>query len=171
MKKVLCKLDHFIEIIQNYILILTGTAVTLMILINALFRFLAIDWFGSEELTLFVAFWLYFTGSACASREGSHISADMLGLFTKNQVFLRVIAILKNAVGLVMAAVFTLWTFEFVMWQNQLGAASAVYKLPVLISLIPILIAFALWTVYLLRDLLRCFVEKPEDIKKGAEPL
>lgn len=139
--------------VQDWILIITGTAVGLMILVNALFRFLRIDWFGSEELTLFVAFWLYFTGAAYASRENTHISADMLSLFTSNVKVRAVADIVKNTIGAVMAAVFTYWCFNYVSWQANLGAKSAVYKLPIIISTIPILICFLLWTLYLVRDL------------------
>ena len=168
MVKLLRSLDRFIEKLQNWILLLTGTAITMMILVNALFRFLKVDWFGSEDLILFVAFWLYFTGSACASREGTQISADMLTLFVKNPAVLRAISVVKDLVSLIMAAVFTGWAVRFVRWQYQLNATSAVYKLPTIISLIPILICFALWTVYLLRDLLRSFT-KGEEPREGAE--
>ena len=54
--KVLKKIDGALEWIQDWILVITGTAVGLMILVNALFRIIKVDWFGSEELTLFVAF-------------------------------------------------------------------------------------------------------------------
>lgn len=168
MVKLLCTLDRFIEKIQNWVLLLTGTAITLMILVNALFRFLKIDWFGSEELILFVAFWMYFTGSACASRERSQISADMLTLFIKNPAALRAVSVVKDVISLAMSAVFTGWAIQFVQWQYRLKATSAVYKLPTLISLIPILICFTLWTVYLVRDLLRNFV-KGERPQEGVE--
>lgn len=151
--KFLKKADSFLQRIQNWILILTGTAVGLMILVNASFRFLRIDWFGSEELTLFVAFWLYFMGAACASRENTHISADMLSLFTSNVKIRAVADIVKNAIGAIMSAVFTYWCFNYVSWQAALGARSPVYKLPVIISTIPILVCFLLWTIYLIRDL------------------
>lgn len=169
MKNALQKIDSIIEKIQNFILIITGTGVTLMILVNALFRFLAVDWFGSEELTLFVAFWLYFTGSACAAREDTHISADMLSLFIKRKDFLRIFKIAKNVIGMVMSAVFAAWACQFVMWQYGLGSVSAVYKLPVVITQIPIFLTFALWTIYLLRDLLRCFAQNDENSSKGVE--
>ena len=81
---ILKKIDGMLEWVQNWILIITGTLVGAMILVNAVCRFLVIDWFGSEELTMFVAFWLYFTGAAAASRDRTHISADMMGLFTNN---------------------------------------------------------------------------------------
>lgn len=151
--KILKKLDHMLEWVQDWILIITGTAVGLMILVNAAFRFLRIDWFGSEELTLFVAFWLYFMGAACAARENTHISADMLSLFTSNIRIRAVADIIKNTIGAAMSAVFTGWCFNYVLWQAQLGAKSAVYKLPVIISTIPILLCFFLWTLYLIRDL------------------
>ena len=72
------KVDRLLESLEGWILVLTGTAVGVMILANAIFRFLRVDWFGSEELTMFVAFWLYFVGAACASRDDTHISADMV---------------------------------------------------------------------------------------------
>lgn len=154
---VLKKIDHYLEMVQDWILIITGTAVGLMIIVNAAFRFLRIDWFGSEELTLFVAFWLYFMGAACASRENTHISADMLSLFTNNVKVRAVADIVKNLIGAGMSAVFTYWCFNYVTWQAQLGAKSSVYKMPVIISTIPILLCFFLWTLYLIRDLVHAF--------------
>ena len=110
--KLLKKADQALNRVQNWILVITGTAITAMILVNAACRFLQIDWFGSEELTMFVAFWLYFVGSACASREDTHISAAR-------------------------------------------RAQAPAYKLPIVISTIPILLSFALWVLYLIRDLMR----------------
>ena len=56
-----------------------------------------------------------------------------------------------------MSAVFTYWCFNYVTWQAQLGAKSSVYKMPVIISTIPILLCFFLWTLYLIRDLVHAF--------------
>lgn len=163
--KIIRKLDDLLKWVQNWILVITGTAVGIMIIVNAAFRFLAIDWFGSEELTLFVAFWLYFMGAACASREGTHICADMIALFTDNVKILSVVGVIKNLVGLAMSVTFTVWCAQYVAWQAGLGAKSVVYKLPVIISTIPILICFVLWSLYLLRDLIisaRSFTAKKE---------
>lgn len=153
--KLLKKADQVLNRVQNWILVITGTAITAMILVNAACRFLKIDWFGSEELTMFVAFWLYFVGAACASREDTHISADMLALFTEDPKARAVAGIVKNVISVVMCAVFTYWCFNYVSWQMNLGAKSSAYKLPVVISTIPILLSFALWVLYLVRDLAR----------------
>ena len=153
--KLLKKADQALNRVQNWILVITGTAITAMILVNAACRFLQIDWFGSEELTMFVAFWLYFVGSACASREDTHISADMLALFTEDPKARAVAGIVKNVISVVMCAVFTYWCFNYVSWQMSLGAKSSAYKLPIVISTIPILLSFALWVLNLIRDLMR----------------
>lgn len=152
---ILKKLDRILNFVEEWILIVTGTAVGSMILINALCRFLKIDWFGSEELTLFVAFWLYFTGSACAARDNTHISADMLELFTSNQRIRAGVHILRNLISIAICTTFTGWCFNYVMWQIDLGAKSMAYKLPVVISTLPILLSFFLWCLYLIRDLIR----------------
>ncbi len=149
------KVDRLLESLEGWILVLTGTAVGVMILANAIFRFLRVDWFGSEELTMFVAFWLYFVGAACASRDDTHISADMVSLFTTNPKTRAIVSLVKNAVSLAISAVFTVWCFNYVTWQATMGAKSSVYKLPVIISTIPILFCFAMWTLYLIRDLFR----------------
>lgn len=164
--KLLKKLDSMLEWVQNWILIITGTAVGVMILVNAAFRLLRIDWFGSEELTLFVAFWLYFMGAACASRENTHISADMLSLFTNSPKVRAIVDVIKNIIGAGMSAVFTYWCFNYVTWQADMGAKSAVYKLPVIIATTPILICFFLWTLYLIRDLLKAI----KALSSGSAP-
>lgn len=152
---ILKKVDGLLEIVEGWILIITGTAVGVMILANAIFRFLRVDWFGSEELTMFVAFWLYFIGAACASRDDTHISADMVSLFTTNPKVRAIVNLIKNAISIAICSVFTVWCFNYVTWQATMGAKSSVYKLPVIISTIPILFCFGVWTLYLIRDLVR----------------
>ena len=152
---ILRKIDGFIEKVEGGILIIPGTAVGVMILANAIFRFLRVDWFGSEELTMFVAFWLYFVGAACASRDDTHISADMVSLFTSKPKVRATVNLVKTIIGLAICAVFTVWCFNYVAWQASMGAKSSVYKLPVIISTIPILFSFVMWTLYLIRDIVR----------------
>lgn len=154
MKVILKKMDHVFEVFEEYILLITGTAVTLMILASAVFRFIKFDWFGSEELTLIVGVWLYFVGSICAARNNTHICGDMLNMFITNKRVVFVFNVIRDAVSVAMAAVFTVWTFQFLTWQISLGASTAVYKLPNFISLIPIPLFFTFWVVYLVRNLI-----------------
>lgn len=168
MKSLLKKIDRLCELFEEYILLLTGTAVTMMILVNAAFRILQIDWFGAEELTLIVGVWLYFIGSIGAGRDNIHISGDMLNMFVKNKHITYWFNILRDLISVVMAAVFTAWTTEFLTWQIGLGAQTAVYKLPNFITLIPIPLFFAFWTIYLVRNLVIQIGNRP-NVNKGGE--
>lgn len=159
--KIFKKIDSFFEAIEEYILLITGTVVTLMILASAVFRFIKFDWFGSEELTLIVGVWLYFVGSICAARNNTHISGDMLNMFISNKQVVFLFNVIRDAVSIAMAAVFTVWTFQFLTWQISLGASTAVYKLPNFISLIPIPLFFAFWVVYLIRNLVILIQSRP----------
>jgi TRAP-type C4-dicarboxylate transport system permease small subunit len=169
MKTILKKIDRVFEIFEEYIMLITGTAVTMMILINALFRVIQVDWFGAEELTLIVGVWLYFVGSICAGRENIHISGDMLNMFISNKHVTYGFNILRDLVSLVMSGVFTVWTYQFLAWQISLGAQTAVYKVPNFISLIPIPLFFAFWTLYLLRNLVVQIGNKPGKTEEGGE--
>lgn len=167
--KVLKKIDRIFEVFEEYIMLITGTAVTMMILINALFRIIQVDWFGAEELTLIVGVWLYFVGSICAGRENVHISGDMLNMFISNKHVTYWFNILRDVISLVMSGVFTVWTTQFLTWQISLGAQTAVYKVPNFISLIPVPLFFAFWTIYLLRNLVLQICNRPDKEKKGGE--
>lgn len=167
MKALLKKIDKLCELFEEYILLITGTAVTMMILVNAAFRILEIDWFGAEELTLMVGVWLYFIGSIGAGRDNIHISGDMLNMFVKNKHVTYWFNALRDVISLVMSGVFTVWTLEFVTWQISLGARTAVYKLPNWIALIVIPVFFGFWTIYLLRNLIVHLSNRPA--KEGGE--
>lgn len=171
MKVILKKIDRVCEIFEEYILLITGTVVTMMILVNALFRVLQIDWFGAEELTLIVGVWLYFVGSICAGRDNTHISGDMLNMFISNKRAIYVCNIIRDLISTVMSGVFTVWTFQFLLWQIDLKAQTAVYKLPNFISLIPIPLFFFFWTVYLVRNLILQIRNKPVEAEEGGQGL
>ena len=154
MTTILKKIDHVFEVFEEYIMLITGTAVTLMILASALFRVIQYDWYGSEELTLIVGVWLYFVGSICAGRDNIHISGDMLNMFISNKKVMYVFNLIRDLISLAMSVMFTIWTYQFLEWQIGLAARTAVYKVPNWIQLLPIPIFFAFWDVYLLRNLI-----------------
>lgn len=149
------KIDSAVLWIENWILTITGVAVCLLIFVSALMRYiLKTDFYGSEELILFTAFWLYFIGSAVAAKKNTHINADMIGMFVHNEKVVEVFHIIKDIISLVMSVVATVWCYNYVVWSITMGAASNVFKLPVVIGQFPILISFFLWTIYLIRDVI-----------------
>lgn len=153
----LAKIDKILDVIYQYGMIITGTAVCLLVMINALLRYIfKLDFFGSEEITLFVAFWLYFIGSAAAARENTHINANMVTLITKNQKMIKLAELVKCVLSFIVCVMVTRWCVGYVWWSYRLNARSNVFRFPNAIAQLPIALSFALWCCYLLRDIICC---------------
>ena len=159
------KFDKIAEWIANWIVVLSGIAVCVLIFAGAVMRYiLHTDFYGSEELILLAAFWLYFMGSTLASKHNTHIKADMLDMFIKNRVALGVANIVKYVISLGMAAVASVWAIKYVQWNININMKSNVFRFPVYITVLPIAISFIAWTIYCLRDLIVCIKE----LKNGS---
>ena len=105
MKALLKLLDTITCKIQEYIMIITCVAVTVLIMVAAAMRYIFhYDFYGSEEIILFTAFWLYFTGSISSSRDDTHITANMVSMFTSNQKVIRAVEIVKSVICILIAA-------------------------------------------------------------------
>lgn len=125
---------------------------------------LGINFGGSEELVLFAAFWFYFTGSSLAYRDDSHINADMTSLLFKSEKAKKRMAVVKYAVSMVIAIVATAWAFQFVSWSFELWPTTPIYKLPLALSRLSIIVSFILMSIYVLIHLIRSVA-----ILKGGE--
>ena len=111
------------------------------------------DFYGSEELILLAAFWLYFIGSALAAKHGTQIKAEMLDMFVKNRVAHGIAAIARDIISLGMAIVASVWSIQYVLWNYNINMKSNVFRFPVYITVIPIAISFVMWSIYCVRDL------------------
>ena len=151
------KLDRYIEWTANWCVIFSSIAVCAMIFIGAIARYIFhSDFFGSEELILLAAFWLYFIGNALAAKHNTLIKAEMLDMFIKNKKILGLSNILKYLISLSVAAVASVWAIQYLMWNININMRSNVFRFPVYITVIPIAISFIAWTIYCFRDLILC---------------
>jgi TRAP-type C4-dicarboxylate transport system permease small subunit len=82
---------------------------------------------GLEETMLYPTLWLYMLGAVNASRENSHIRANVLEIFLKRPKQLLVLAILGEFLSLVIGAWLTYWAWDFTgySWKVWKGAYSA----------------------------------------------
>ena len=149
------RIDAIIEWVSNWILVITGVAVCILIFSGAVMRYVFhTDFYGSEELILVAAFWLYFVGSAMAAKHDTQIKAEMLDMFVKNKTILEIARITKCIINLAMAVIATVWSVQYVLWNTTMHVKSNVFRFPVVYSVLPIAISFSLWTLYCLRDLI-----------------
>ena len=148
------KLDEIAEWIGNWIVVISGVAVCGLIFAGAVMRYiLHTDFYGSEELILLAAFWLYFIGSALAAKHGTQIKAEMLDMFVKNKVVHGIAAIVRDIICLAMAVLASVWSTQYVIWNYNINMRSNVFRFPVYITIIPIAISFIMWSIYCVRNL------------------
>lgn len=137
---------------QEYICVITGIVMVLLIVAAAFMRWvLNINFSGSEEIIMFCAFWFYFMGSSAAAYEDSHITADMSNLFIKKEKTLLVVRTIKYFFSAAISIVGTVWSYNFLIWYLERNPRSPIYKLPEVFMVLPVFISFVLMSLYLLR--------------------
>jgi TRAP-type C4-dicarboxylate transport system permease small subunit len=135
---------------QRYIVIFTGAAACLLITIAAVMRYVfSKDFYGSEELIMLTAFWLYFMGASLATREDSHITADLITTLAKTPRRARILKLAQHAISLGVSAMGTSWAWNYYAWSWARSPRTAVLKFPIVWLQTPILVFFVLSTAYL----------------------
>lgn len=140
---------------QRFILISCSCLSMLMIVLGVVLRYLFhTDLYGIEEFIVIIAFWLYFMGGVYGSYEGSHIRADLLTVYIKNETVKSVLKLIELAISSAVGLVLTGWGFHYFMWGLERGARSPGWRIPLVISQCPIFIGFALMTFYFIYHLI-----------------
>lgn len=116
-----------------------------------------IDLFGITELLLIPTFLLYFIGGAHGSYEKSHITADLVEAYIKNERIKNWITVFTSLVTLVVCIIITKWTLDYVVWSFDNGGKTSGWKIPYYIPHGTVLIGFILMTFYTIVHLIREF--------------
>lgn len=154
--------------IQRFILVVSGIFVIVGISLVVLFRyFLKLDLFGMEEIITIFAFWMYFIGGSYGAYERSHISADLINAYVKNdrtRTFMKAITSLITA-GLCL--LFLKWAYDYFTWTLAANPKSTALHIPMIIPQSAILIGFILMSFYFLVHLVRDLKEFSQAMKSS----
>ena len=141
--------------VEEYVVVVTGLTACVVIMTSAFMRYvLSKDFYGAEELIILCAFWLYFIGSALASREDSHLTADLLVSLIKTQRRKAALNIVRHGLSLIISLLVTFWTYKYIVWILHMGPHTPVLKFPTIFMQIPIFICFILMNLYILGHLI-----------------
>mgnify|MGYP003113784983 FL=1 len=151
---------NFFVVLDNAIVILMKAAVTLlgafvafaMVIGIASRAVLDTPFFGLEELVLMAAMWLYMLGAALASRDRSHLSADFIQAFSKNEMLNNVTRLIATTISLIIAALFVTWSYSLFAWGFEKGQVTPVFRIPHYFSQGSLFVASILLLIYTLRD-------------------
>jgi len=119
----------------NLFLGISGFALIILISYYVVTRYIFhMNFHGFEEITLLLCVWLYMMGAAKGSHDETHISADLLNVFVKDEttrlrfrVVRRVIAVAVMCVMLYLSVDFVLYNIEFMSRTSQLHIPMVAY--------------------------------------------
>lgn len=156
---------HFMEVM----LFLMSIALASMVFITVPVRYIMkSSIFGIEEVIMMMAIWIYYLGGAYGSYEQSHINADIMLHFIKNEKVIKVIKILKQIVAIVVFGAFAYWCIaKYLSWTISSGGQSMQLHIPNWLPISMMAISFVLMTLYEFFHLYRIF--KPYKGKEQEE--
>ncbi|KZL03595.1 MULTISPECIES: TRAP transporter small permease subunit [unclassified Pseudovibrio] len=85
---------------------------------------------GLEESLLYPTMWLYMVGAVNASRENSHIRANVLEIFLKTPKQVAVLALVGEALSLAIGCWLTYWAWDFTKYSMRVWRESPTLYIP-----------------------------------------
>ena len=99
---------------------------------------------GLEETMLYPMFWLYMLGAVNASRENTHIRANVLEIFLETERARLVLACLGEVLSLIIGLWLLTWVWDFTRYYVRVWRESPTLYIPVFYADIALLIAMVL---------------------------
>ena len=99
---------------------------------------------GLEETMLYPMFWLYMLGAVNASRENTHIRANVLEIFLDTERARLVLACLGEVLSLIIGLWLLTWVWDFTRYSWRVWRESPTLYIPVFYADIALLIAMVL---------------------------
>lgn len=85
---------------------------------------------GLEESLLFPTLWLYVLGSVNASRENTHIRANVLEIFLKTERQHQILAAVGEVISLIIGLWLMYWAWDFAKYSLRVWRESPTLYLP-----------------------------------------
>lgn len=150
------RLDSLLGMTMKTIAVVLSVVIVLLMVLEVITRYvLGEPFFGLEELTLISVMWLYMIGASMATRERSHLKADIIQFMVRNDRALRVIAALATLISLVMAVMIAQWAFDLMAWGYMKQQTTPVFAIPWVFSQSSLFFGSLAFVLYLIRDLFR----------------
>lgn len=106
------------------------------------------NFYGSDEVIMLFAFWLYFMGAVYGSYENSHIKADLLNVYIKNMRKKDAVALLGQLLTIVVNTIVLVWAIRYFGAEISKGGLSTALKIPLVIPKSAVFFGFLLMEFY-----------------------
>ncbi len=110
---------------------------------------------GLEESLLYPTLWLYMLGAVNASRENTHIRANVLEIFLKTPRQFTILAILGEVISLAVGCWLTYWAWDFTKYSLRVWKESPTLYIPTFYVDFALLSGLVLMMIYTLMHLVK----------------
>ena len=141
---------------SKYLLTLLIGVVAMGQFVQVITRYvLQIPVMGLEETMVFPTLWLYIFGAVNASRENTHIRANVLEIFLKTPRQHIWLAIVGECISLLVGLWLTWWAWDFTRYTWRVWKESPTLYIPTFYADVSLLLGMVLMMVYTLVHLAR----------------
>ena len=121
---------------------------------------------GPEEILTLMTAWLYFIGGSLASREDSHISADLISSMFKSKLAKNIHHMILCLITVIVSTIVGVWAFQWVVWTADKGSISHVYHYPMALVYLPVFIFLLMSVVYYFAHAVKAIERIREELKE-----
>lgn len=150
------KLDVVLIGLIKLLIILCSVAMSSLVFFLVLSRyFLGSSIIGVLELATIFAIWLYMLGAVLSSRNGEHLTVDLVEKSIKNALVFAIYDILRTILVL-LASLFAVYLAnDMLQWSLRRPQTTPALSLPLLLQQAPMIAATVFFVAYAIRDVLR----------------
>ncbi|MBN2740983.1 MAG: TRAP transporter small permease subunit [Rhodobacteraceae bacterium] len=152
------------ERIAKYVLTALICSVAMGQFVQVITRYvLQIPVMGLDETMLYPTMWLYILGAVNASRENTHIRANVLEIFLKTPRQHAVLAVIGEVASLIVGLWLLAWAWDFTAYSWRVWRTSPTLYIPTFYADVSLVIGMALMMLFTVLHL----ITHIRDIKNG----
>ena len=110
---------------------------------------------GLEETMLYPTLWLYILGAVNASRENTHIRANVLEIFLTTPKQHIILAVIGEVISLIVGIWLLRWAWDFTRYSWRVWKESPTLYIPTFYADVALSIGLALMMLYTIMHLFR----------------
>ncbi|MEA5011986.1 MAG: TRAP transporter small permease [Angelakisella sp.] len=142
----------FWKVLHNMVkwLMIIGSVCSTAIMVWAVIKryFFKGNLYGSDEIIMLFAFWLYFMGSVYGSYEDSHIKADLLNVYIRNIRYKDGLSLVAQGLTVLVNTIVLVWATKYFTGEIAKWGLSTSLKIPLVIPKSSVFFGFLLMEFY-----------------------
>jgi TRAP-type C4-dicarboxylate transport system permease small subunit len=155
MKKIALILWKIPLILQILIMVVGGGVVGILIFVEVFLRYvLGSPLFGIEELILFIGMWLYFMGASYGAFDRSHIKAELINIWCKDERSLAIFRTIASIITVALSVIMVSWAYPYFVWELVRGGTSQALLLPNVLCKSAVFFGSVLMSAYFITELI-----------------